>query len=87
MEDTVGDDDVTASKKQVTDNKEIQPADLDIKSPSKSDMGLMLPKPHMYNLKPKFVCGMKMAFDPAKSPYYKVVHAIGIGDDNDVASI
>ncbi|GJU54826.1 F-box protein-like protein isoform X1 [Tanacetum coccineum] len=48
----------------------------------------MLPQCNDLSLEPSKIAGhMKMAFDPTKSPHYKVVHSTIIGDDHFVSSI
>ncbi|GKC56387.1 hypothetical protein Tco_1083985 [Tanacetum coccineum] len=45
----------------------------------------MLPHPHMSKLKPSSsIGGIKLIFDPTKSPHYKVVHARLVTVDYDV---
>ncbi|GKB91214.1 retrovirus-related pol polyprotein from transposon TNT 1-94 [Tanacetum coccineum] len=47
----------------------------------------MLPQPHMSNLELfSFTGGIRLVFDPTKSPHYKVVRAQLVTDDNDVSS-
>ena len=47
----------------------------------------MLQQPRISNLKSSsFFGGIKLVFDPTKSPHYKVVHARLVTDDNDVGS-
>ncbi|GKA03746.1 hypothetical protein Tco_0676527, partial [Tanacetum coccineum] len=46
----------------------------------------LLPEPLISELKSsEVILNMKMAFDPTKSPYYKLVHVQSIGEDDDVA--
>ncbi|GKB45562.1 F-box protein-like protein isoform X1 [Tanacetum coccineum] len=48
----------------------------------------MLPQCNDLNMEPSDIVGhVKMAFDPTKSPHYKVVHAAIISDDDFVSSI
>ncbi|GJV75957.1 hypothetical protein Tco_1507541 [Tanacetum coccineum] len=48
----------------------------------------MLPQCNDLNMEPSDIVGhVKMAFDPTKSPHYKVVHATVISDDDFVSSI